>query len=855
METTNPTTSGGDYHQTEHKLNEEISEKSCGSDWDLGIRDSDNPYHGRAFVDAEDNLKFFPPLYRQRYEVVRQILKEERWSPLPTKVVEFGCAELAMFQYFKQVSHISEVIMVDIDPHILDYYVCRASPLNSDFLNPRQNPLHVEVLCGSVADCDVRLLGANAVVCIELIEHLEMDIVAKLERTIFGFIQPDIAIFTTPNSDFNVLLKGMLGKFRHYDHKFEWSRSEFSDWTNKIISQYPHYKVEISGVGVPPEGKEDVGYCSQLALFIRNHDYVPTQSEDAKEVYTTCRTYDHPGKEPDTRSDEEKLSNEVLYQLNRMAYLELYKGDYEISKIPLLDLTTAVQKIIPSADIESVRSLIAPTDLIEENGQISISYNLYPESSHSHSEDDEQENQRTDEVVAPEEDNEERWDTEDPPLWFLEQSSLAEYHMGVALIDNALNLVHERQVHMTMIESDWVYNSDSDDNSDDDNVNRKYEDEELDGVQADCERRWNSSVPQRVYSSRYQSKADSKSSDSCGRSVIEDSPPHGTSIISDFGSASVCAASSPLSSSNEHELILNTKREPITDSGVDLSPLLNSSYPQDEIGDVFPCGMRSSVVECTFTKTKDLPKSTSVEVLHLDESCSLKRRAGLEYVEYAPSTSVALCYTGQKYYDSDKIPASVNMSMSSERKSLDGSLVRDAVDSCSLDFAGDSGYPNSSSLHHDIDVDLTPEQVDDISSENDERSNQSLSEDELSDLSDRAPALLRRIIHPRHPIVPIVFENVENGDLANNNRDGEGNNAVAELGEEREFVALVQEGEMQALLAVPVAEEVELPKYADPFPDWLIDLLKIEEDCEKSPGFEVQAEEHDCDEGLGEDTI
>lgn len=63
------------------------------------------------------------------------------------------------------------------------------------------------------------------------IEHLEMDIVQKLEETIFGFIEPEIAIFTTPNSDFNVLLKGLEeGKFRHYDHKFEWSRREFKDW-------------------------------------------------------------------------------------------------------------------------------------------------------------------------------------------------------------------------------------------------------------------------------------------------------------------------------------------------------------------------------------------------------------------------------------------------------------------------------------------------------------------------------------------------------------------------------------------------------------------------------------------------
>lgn len=36
---------------------------------------------GRAFIDAEDNLKFYPPLYRQRYETVGEILKDGKWSP------------------------------------------------------------------------------------------------------------------------------------------------------------------------------------------------------------------------------------------------------------------------------------------------------------------------------------------------------------------------------------------------------------------------------------------------------------------------------------------------------------------------------------------------------------------------------------------------------------------------------------------------------------------------------------------------------------------------------------------------------------------------------------------------------
>lgn len=34
---------------------------------------------------------------------------------------------------------------------------------------------------------------------------------------------------TTPNYEFNQLFPGSR-KFRHYDHKFEWTRQEFQTW-------------------------------------------------------------------------------------------------------------------------------------------------------------------------------------------------------------------------------------------------------------------------------------------------------------------------------------------------------------------------------------------------------------------------------------------------------------------------------------------------------------------------------------------------------------------------------------------------------------------------------------------------
>lgn len=814
----------------------------------------------RALIDMEDKLKFYPPLYIQRYEAVRAILRQERWSPPVSKIVEFGCAELAMFSYFKQITDVTNVIMVDIDSSLLEHYHCRAAPLSCDYLCCREKPLHVEVLCGSVAEHDGRLVGADAVVCIELIEHLELDIVQKMEETIFGFIKPAIAIFTTPNSDFNVLLTGLNGKYRHWDHKFEWSRAEFREWTSKVINDYPHYRVEISGVGLPPEGQENVGHCSQLALFIRDKDYCPVPPQDIPEIYKICHVYDHPGKQNDDRSHEEKLQDEVEYQLNRLGHFDCYFDEgKDCGLVPLLDLTKAVQTNIAFADAASVRCVLPPENIIDTDDGSRIVFNLY--SSQSSNTSNMSDSVQDEDIEVLSENNverehllRERWDV-DAPLTFSEPRLLAEYHMALASIDNATNLVYERQAQFNIHLSNWTYNEDSDDDDEDDDDDDDY-DSDVNSLQRhhDCERMWNSYSPLKHFVQRRVLYEDLTSG--LLHPVTGTLPPN-AALAGELGNCSksnTCiAASSPaLVDDKEDNFTLNVKPEPITDSGVDLSPLLNEASPKDELADIFPSKLNVEGAGGGQPKPKEFPKSTSVEVLHLDESCTLKRRAGLEYIEFTPSTSVALCYTGQTYCDLDKVSSIDNMSMSAERKSLDSSLIKDAADSCSFDFAGDSGYPNSLSLHHDVDVDLTPEQVDDISSENDNQSNQSFSEDELSESCDRVPALPRSVIRPRHPVIPIVVENVENGDLANNNRDGEGNNAVAPLGDEREFVALVQEDEMQPLLAAPVFEDIVIPNDANPFPDWLIALLRIQD---KEKPVEKTVDEDECDEGLGDDSV
>lgn len=68
----------------------------------------------------------------------------------------------------KHIAGLKEVVAVDVDHEVLNRYCCRAAPLNADYLSTRQEPFTVRVLAGSIADRDPRLLGTDAVICIEL---------------------------------------------------------------------------------------------------------------------------------------------------------------------------------------------------------------------------------------------------------------------------------------------------------------------------------------------------------------------------------------------------------------------------------------------------------------------------------------------------------------------------------------------------------------------------------------------------------------------------------------------------------------------------------------------------------------
>ncbi|XP_063891069.1 uncharacterized protein LOC110379170 [Helicoverpa armigera] len=232
-----------------------------------GEEDEDGDDQVFAEFDEEKGVTFFPPMYAQRYAAVSDCLMDERWCGRLEKVVDFGHHDMSFIKYLKEVPGIRCILGVDIETIPLR---CSSDLLGSDEYSPkRESPLQVTLFQGNAADPDYRLIGCDAVIAIEMIEHMLPHDLDRLVHTVFGFIKPWIVVFTTPNADFNVLFKALeKNGLRRWDHLFEWTREQFHDWCSNIVVRYPNYTVTCQGVGPGPPGTKHYGCCSQLSLFI-----------------------------------------------------------------------------------------------------------------------------------------------------------------------------------------------------------------------------------------------------------------------------------------------------------------------------------------------------------------------------------------------------------------------------------------------------------------------------------------------------------------------------------------------------------------------------------------------------------
>lgn len=117
---------------------------------------------------------------------------------------------------------------------------------------------------GSLFYVDDRLRGADVFILCEVIEHIDEDRIPKMMATLLDTYRPKSLFVTTPNREYNKVY-GLDSSYRHPDHRFEWTRSEFMSFCETQAALFG-YSCTFSGIG---ENHPTFGEPTQLAEFTR----------------------------------------------------------------------------------------------------------------------------------------------------------------------------------------------------------------------------------------------------------------------------------------------------------------------------------------------------------------------------------------------------------------------------------------------------------------------------------------------------------------------------------------------------------------------------------------------------------
>jgi 3' terminal RNA ribose 2'-O-methyltransferase Hen1 len=178
------------------------------------------------------------------------------------RVLDLGCGEGRLLQALLQEKQFAEIVGMDVSHRALEI---ASERLRYDRLPPIQKE-RIRLLHGSLIYRDQRLVGFDAAAVVEVIEHLDAARLAAFERVLFECAKPKSIVITTPNREYNVKWETLpAGKFRHRDHRFEWTRTEFQAWANSVAKRFG-YTVRFLSVG--PEDAA-VGSPTQAGVFSR----------------------------------------------------------------------------------------------------------------------------------------------------------------------------------------------------------------------------------------------------------------------------------------------------------------------------------------------------------------------------------------------------------------------------------------------------------------------------------------------------------------------------------------------------------------------------------------------------------
>ena len=228
------------------------------------IPDTDNEAEQDELTKIEDTAAAHTQLQKVKKERLHDIrlklVAEKLKQSGAASVIDLGCGDGKLLRLLLKEKQFTRIAGTDVSYSELEK--------SQDKLHwnemPEKQRERLSLFQSSLTYRDKRFCGFDAAAVVEVIEHLDPNRLPALEKSLFTYAKPQTIVLTTPNREYNVCYENLsAGKVRHSDHRFEWTRSEFEAWAERVAREN-NYTVAFFPVG---EEEENIGAPSQMAVF------------------------------------------------------------------------------------------------------------------------------------------------------------------------------------------------------------------------------------------------------------------------------------------------------------------------------------------------------------------------------------------------------------------------------------------------------------------------------------------------------------------------------------------------------------------------------------------------------------